>query len=36
MDEAGDVIDYWFGAPGGAVGGSHREMWFRGGSEVDA
>ncbi len=36
MDEAGDVTDYWFGAPGGAEHGSHREMWFRGGPVVDA
>ncbi len=36
MNEAGDVIDYWFGAPGDAEYGSHREMWFGGGPEIDA
>jgi uncharacterized protein (DUF924 family) len=36
MNEAGEVLDYWFGAPGEAEHGAHREMWFRGGPEIDA
>ncbi len=36
MGEAGDVLDYWFGPPGGEEPGAEREMWFHGGPEVDA
>ena len=27
--DASDVLDFWFGAPGDAVHGSAREIWFR-------
>lgn len=36
MDEASQVLDFWFGAPGTAEHGAHREMWFGGGPAVDA
>jgi uncharacterized protein (DUF924 family) len=35
MDDAQDVLDYWFGAPGSPEFGAQRPMWFRGGPEVD-
>jgi uncharacterized protein (DUF924 family) len=35
MHEAGDVLDYWFGAPGSPDYGTVRAHWFRGGPEVD-
>lgn len=35
MDEARDVLDYWFGAPGSPEYGALRPLWFRSGPEVD-
>ena len=36
MDKSDRVLDYWFGAPGTEEHGLHREMWYRGGPEIDA
>ena len=35
MDRWEDIYDFWFGAPGSDAHGEVREMWFRGGPEVD-
>jgi uncharacterized protein (DUF924 family) len=35
MDEARDVLDYWFGAPGSPEYGTVRPHWFHGGPDVD-
>ncbi len=36
MRTVAEILDFWFGAPDSAEHGSHREMWFEGGPEVDA
>ena len=36
MDEFERVLDYWFGAPGSEEHGTYREVWYKGGPEVDA
>ena len=36
MDEFDRVLDYWFGASGREEHGVYREMWYRGGPEIDA
>ena len=36
MDEATEVLDYWFAPPDSEEHGAHRELWFDGGPEIDA
>ena len=35
MDEFNRVLDYWFGTSGSQEHGVYREMWYRGGPEID-
>ena len=34
--KAQEVLDYWFGAPGGPEHGQRREIWFKEGRSIDA
>lgn len=36
MDEFDRILDYWFGPPDSEIHGTFREMWYRGGPEIDA
>ena len=36
MEEAREVLDYWFGAPGSPERGTRREIWFQEGRSIDA
>jgi uncharacterized protein (DUF924 family) len=36
LEEATEVLDYWFGAPGSPEHGTRREMWFQEGRTIDA
>ncbi len=36
MDEFDRILDYWFGPPDSEEHGTHREMWYGGGPEIDA
>ncbi len=36
MDEIDRILDYWFGPPDSEIHGTFREMWYRGGPEIDS